>query len=137
MLPTQDAARALVSWSRSRDADAATAVFRFAGSLPVFVGHFPGNPLVPGVYLLATVIHLAGLALATGDAALSTAAAHPAAAALQLIAVERAKWSAPAYPDQDLQVAITWTRGEDRIVVDGTLAVAGGPCTACRVVLRT
>jgi 3-hydroxymyristoyl/3-hydroxydecanoyl-(acyl carrier protein) dehydratase len=127
MLPTQDAAGALVAWSRTPDADAAQAVFRFAGTLPVFIGHFPGQPLVPGVYLLASVIHLAGLALrgAGGDGA------RP-----RLAAVERAKWSAPAYPDQDLQVAITWTRAAGRISVDGTVAVAGVPCSACRVVLQ-
>ena len=37
------------------DANGVRARFRFDPDLPVFVGHFPGRPLVPAVFLLEAV----------------------------------------------------------------------------------
>jgi len=36
-------------------AEAFVARFRFPADLPVFEGHFPGHPIVPGVYLIESV----------------------------------------------------------------------------------
>lgn len=36
----------------TRTTDGARGQFRFAGGLEVFEGHFPGAPLVPGIYLI-------------------------------------------------------------------------------------
>ena len=38
----------------------------FAETDPIFVGHFPGNPLVPGVILTEALAQTAGIAAATG-----------------------------------------------------------------------
>jgi 3-hydroxyacyl-[acyl-carrier-protein] dehydratase len=43
--------------------DAATS---FASDDPMFAGHFPGNPLVPGVILTEALAQTAGLAAASG-----------------------------------------------------------------------
>lgn len=44
-------------------AEAATS---FAGDDPMFGGHFPGNPLVPGVILTEALAQTAGIAAASG-----------------------------------------------------------------------
>jgi len=38
----------------------------FAAEDPIFVGHFPGNPLVPGVILTEALAQTAGIAAASG-----------------------------------------------------------------------
>jgi 3-hydroxymyristoyl/3-hydroxydecanoyl-(acyl carrier protein) dehydratase len=117
MQPSHDAAAALCSWSAS-GAGAAAGVFRFPGSLPVFRGHFPGRPLVPGVYLLASVAELARRAQGTP---------------LMVVAVERAKWSAPALPDTDLTVSVAWQARPGGLLLDGTVHAGQTVVASCRL----
>jgi 3-hydroxyacyl-[acyl-carrier-protein] dehydratase len=119
MIPAADAAEALVEWSAG-GGEAASARFVFKPSLPVFRGHFPGRPLLPGVYQLAAVAETARRALGPAE----------------IEAVERAKWSAPAFPDQTLAVEAQWREREGRIVVDGTVRGPDGVCATCRLILR-
>lgn len=44
----------------------AEAVTSFAADDPIFAGHFPGNPLVPGVILTEALAQAAGIAAASG-----------------------------------------------------------------------
>jgi 3-hydroxymyristoyl/3-hydroxydecanoyl-(acyl carrier protein) dehydratase len=127
--PAGDAAAAC-SWFE-RIGDGARGRFRFAASLPVFAGHFPGNPLLPGVYQVAAVAELGRRALGDG---------------LSVLAVPRCKWSAMVRPDDDLVVTVQWKpAGPGRWQLDGLVEIAPtasapeapGSTTACacRVIL--
>ena len=55
--------RELVRCDPGNLAEAATS---FAADDPIFAGHFPGNPLVPGVILTEALAQTAGIAAASG-----------------------------------------------------------------------
>jgi 3-hydroxyacyl-[acyl-carrier-protein] dehydratase len=55
--------RDLIKCNPGTFAEAATS---FAADDPIFTGHFPGNPLVPGVILTEALAQTAGIAAASG-----------------------------------------------------------------------
>jgi 3-hydroxyacyl-[acyl-carrier-protein] dehydratase len=57
--------RELIKCTPGCFAEAATS---FAADDPIFAGHFPGNPLVPGVILTEALAQTAGIAAASGYA---------------------------------------------------------------------
>jgi 3-hydroxyacyl-[acyl-carrier-protein] dehydratase len=83
----QDVARSLVSFERT--GDGFRAVFRFAGDLDVFRGHFPGHPLVPGIFLIEAVRCAAERALASE---------------LRIAEVVDARFGAEVGPEDDVEI---------------------------------
>jgi 3-hydroxyacyl-[acyl-carrier-protein] dehydratase len=97
---------------------------------PIFVGHFPANPILPGVFLIEAVAQTAGVML--GSAGPQVARAGVAL----LAAVNRFKFLKPVTPGQNLRVetkkltevgqmacigGTVWVDGE--IVASGELSV--------------
>lgn len=85
---------------------------RIAADHPCLAGHFPGNPLVPGVVLLDEVRTFAQSALAPGA----------------LRGLPMVKFVAPVRPEQDFDVILvpgTDGRIAFRVEVDGAIAVQG------------
>jgi 3-hydroxyacyl-[acyl-carrier-protein] dehydratase len=117
MDPLADAEAALGPVRRDGDGVAAEACF--AAGLPVFAGHFPGDPLVPGVHQAALVAVAARRALARPD--------------LRIVGLERTKWLLPLRPDQALAVAARLRRDGEGWIVDGEIACAGATACRCRV----
>lgn len=119
MRPTQDAVTAVRS-AQAIDGGA-QGVALFTADLPVFAGHFPGAPLVPGVYILAAIAEVARRSgVATGE----------------VRSIERAKWSAPAYPEQELHITLTTRVVDNGIRVDGEVSGPTGVCATARLLLH-
>lgn len=116
MNPQNDAASALGEICQQGPSDAA-ATATFAADLAVFTGHFPGQPLVPGVHQLALVGLLASRALDTN---------------LTLQGIQRCKWTSPLLPAQEVTVRATWqplAAGQWR--VDGQVLRNADQITTC------
>jgi 3-hydroxyacyl-[acyl-carrier-protein] dehydratase len=102
---------------------------------PIFAGHFPDKPILPGVFLIEAVAQTAGVML--GSAA-QVAAGNKGGVAL-LAAVNRFKFLKPVTPGQELRVetkkltealqmayiaGTVWVDGE--MVANGELSVVLG-----------
>lgn len=70
-----------------------TAACRFPADHPAFAGHFPGNPVVPGVLLLDRVIEVAESWLGHG---------------LHVRALRQAKFLAPLRPGEPAQIELAF-----------------------------
>lgn len=103
---------------------------------PIFAGHFPAKPILPGVFLIEAVAQTAGVML--GSAAREDSAKSNGGVAL-LAAVNRFKFLKPVTPGQTLRIetkkltevgqmacigGTVWVDGE--MVANGELSVVAG-----------
>ena len=82
------------------------------GNQPHFQGHFPGNPIMPGVLIIEALAQTAGMLLAL------TAESKGLEARGRLFYLARAdmKWTAPAHPGDTLLLEARLTRTLDQLV---------------------
>ena len=90
---------------------------------PVFTGHFPGNPVLPGVYMIEALAQLAGcVVMEPGESSRRVP---------YLAAIERAKFRRPVVPGDCFMMETTlikhkrhigWIQAEGR--VDGEFVVS-------------
>lgn len=92
--------------------------YRFVAALPVFAGHFPGRPLLPGVHQVACVVD-----------AVAQALGRP----LRVTAIERCKWSAPVPPDAEVTVSAVSAPVDGGWRLDGEVRLGATVACACRV----
>ena len=96
--------------------------FSLPASHPMFAGHFPGNPIVPGAYLLALVEGRANAWLrAQGDLA------HVVGG------VSAVKFVRPLRPDEECEIAFAAPANE---TLRFRLQVGGAPCANGTLSLR-
>ncbi len=86
--------RELVTCEPGRSAGCATS---FRSDDPIFAGHFPGNPLVPGVIITEALAQTAGIAAASGYA-------ENAKPLFLLSAIRTMKFFAPVRPEQQIRL---------------------------------
>jgi 3-hydroxymyristoyl/3-hydroxydecanoyl-(acyl carrier protein) dehydratase len=98
----QDVARSLVRYEAA--ANGCRAVFSFGKDLAVFAGHFPGQPIVPGIYLIEAVRLAAERSLGT---------------AVRIRTVTDAKFSAIVRPEVEVTVDLTLTGLQCRASLNG------------------
>ncbi len=84
--------------------------FRFAADDPVFAGHFPGHPLLPGIFQIEMTRGLAEAALG---------------GALAVRVVTKAKFLRPIIPGETVRVELKCTEKADTIFVRARLTVIG------------
>jgi 3-hydroxyacyl-[acyl-carrier-protein] dehydratase len=90
---------------------------------PVFAGHFPAKPILPGVFLIEAVAQTAGVML--GSATQEVSAQSKGGVAL-LAAVNRFKFLKPVTPGQTLRVETKkLTEALQMVCIGGTVWVDG------------
>lgn len=94
---------------------------------PVFAGHFPAKPILPGVFLIEAVAQTAGVML--GSVAAQTADMNAGGVAL-LAAVNRFKFLRPVTPGQELRVETKKLTEAGRLACIGGTVWAGGEMVA-------
>lgn len=98
-----------------------TAEYTVRGDAPFLRGHFPGEPLFPGVLLVEAAAQLAGT-VAQSDPA------HPSLAGLKLTGMRNVKILGTAKPGDSLRLAATITGRLGRLVqADIAAQVEGRP----------
>jgi 3-hydroxyacyl-[acyl-carrier-protein] dehydratase len=84
--------------------------FKFAATDPVFAGHFPGHPLLPGVFQIEMTRVAAEMVLGC---------------ALEVRAIVRAKFVRPILPEEKIGLSLK-LKQEDRMIQARAVLVAGG-----------
>lgn len=109
--------------------ESAVCVTSFPAIDPMFAGHFPGNPLVPGVIITEALAQTAGIAAASGFA-------ENARPFFLLSAIQKMKFFGPARPEDEIslsaekvgQVGYLWQFGVraqigERLIAEGQLVL--------------
>ena len=90
---------------------------------PIFAGHFPGKPILPGVLLIEAVAQTAGVML-------GSAAPQGAGELALLAAVNRFKFFKPVTPGQELRIETRKLTDAGRMAYIGGTVWVGGEIVA-------
>ncbi len=85
------------------------AVFRFAPDFAGFQGHFPGDPILPGVVQIMAAVHTAGLVVGRP---------------LCLAGLKRCKFMRPVRPLEEIKAQVSL----EGLSAQASLSVDGEPC---------
>lgn len=107
----------------------AAGFYRVRGDEAFLTGHFPGNPMMPGVILIEAIAQLGGV-VAQCDPAV------PAMSDLRLTGIRAAKILGAAVPGDRLDIrAKVEGRMGGLVQIEGEVTVAGMPLASARVTL--
>lgn len=107
----------------------ATAIYRVKGNEAFLEGHFPGNPMMPGVILIEAIAQLGGVVIQTDPV-------HPAMTDLRLTGVRAAKILGAAVPGDRLEIrAKVEGRLGGLVQVEGEVSGPHGPLASARITL--
>jgi 3-hydroxyacyl-[acyl-carrier-protein] dehydratase len=87
---------------------------------PFFQGHFPGNPVMPGVLILEALAQCTGLLASLTDASLARGVTY------YLAAIDNARFKRPVVPGDQLQLEVNYIKHKRNIwSFDCRASVAG------------
>jgi 3-hydroxyacyl-[acyl-carrier-protein] dehydratase len=89
----------------------------------IFVGHYPGFPVLPGVYLIELADRTARLSL-------------PQGLMVELAAIERTRFLDPVYPGDELTLAVTVSGPADHPLCTVEATTPAGPAAQMRLRYR-
>ena len=96
-----------------READGSTLFeFRFGADDPTFAGHFPGSPILPGVFQLEMA---------------RAAAEWTLACALTVREISKAKFQRPILPEETVRLALKISEADGTIRARAIFSVSGQP----------
>jgi 3-hydroxyacyl-[acyl-carrier-protein] dehydratase len=94
---------------------------------PIFAGHFPAKPILPGVLLIEAVAQTAGVMLGSAS---PQAGAEAGGGVALLAAVNRFKFLKPVTPGQELRIETKKMTEVDRMAYIGGTVWVGGEMVA-------
>ncbi len=107
----------------------ATAAYQIRGDEAFLEGHFPGNPMMPGVILIEAIAQLGGVVVQTD-------LQHPIMSDLRLTGVRAAKILGAAVPGDYLEIrAKVEGRLGGLVQIEGEVKRAGGVLASAKVTL--
>jgi 3-hydroxyacyl-[acyl-carrier-protein] dehydratase len=112
MTMRQSIAAALVAGPREEAEGRRVFRFRFDAADPVFAGHFPGQPLLPGVFQLEIARRAAEWELGVP---------------LRIREISRAKFQRPFLPDEVVKLELRVAEAADCITARAHFSIAGRP----------
>ncbi|MBR1607980.1 MAG: 3-hydroxyacyl-ACP dehydratase FabZ [Kiritimatiellae bacterium] len=116
----------------SEDGSRLVAVKNVTASEPYFQGHFPGNPIMPGVLQIEAMAQAAGLMYMGSAAALGPDAAAADSFDTILMSVDGAKFRRIVRPGDQLRIETTLVSRKGRIgKAVGRITVDGNPAAEC------
>jgi len=98
-----------------------TFLFCFAASEKTFEGHFPGHPILPGVFQLEMV---------------RFSCEQVASASLDVARVNKASFTRPILPEEEVLVKLTIQPHDEGLLAQSTLSVSGEKAGKCALILR-
>jgi 3-hydroxyacyl-[acyl-carrier-protein] dehydratase len=108
----QSIAAARIGEPQTNADDSTTLEFRFGADDPVFGGHFPGRPILPGVFQLELVRVTAELVMKC---------------TLAVREIRKAKFQRPILPGETVRLALKLSEKDDTIQASAGFSVIGQP----------
>jgi 3-hydroxymyristoyl/3-hydroxydecanoyl-(acyl carrier protein) dehydratase len=129
LLPQRDP-QPLVDRVLSVEAGTLRAVHAISPAATYFAGHFPGDPVVPGVVQLDALVQAAGLLALATDPTL-------AGGRLLMMGLDRVRFRRPVRPGEELDLCVTVvTQRGPMWKVDATASVGEEVATSARLLLN-